>query len=77
MEAAGIDTEHVDLGHVRPDDVGQHHRLGSEAVRVNDAAMLAHCGGQLFPDRGGLLFELEGQQFSHNAGDYSHAHPVD
>jgi hypothetical protein len=43
VQPPGIDAEHVDLGDVGPDDVGEHHRLGAEAVRVDHPAVLA-CG---------------------------------
>ncbi len=59
VEAARIDAEYVDFRHVRPDDVGQHHGLGAEAVRIDDPAVLAHRAKQLFPRRHRLLLELE------------------
>ncbi len=42
VQAAGVEREHLDLGDVAADDVRQHHRLGAEAVRVDDVAVLAH-----------------------------------
>src|SRR2546430_17663517 len=37
VQPPGIDAEHVDLGQLRRDDVGEHHRLGAEAVRGPEA----------------------------------------
>jgi len=76
VQAPGIDAEDVDFGDMRPDDIGQHHGLGPEAVRVHDAPVLTHGGGQVLADSRGFLFELESQQFSHNAVDYSHRPPA-
>src|SRR6185369_2065343 len=42
VQPAGIEREHLDLGHVTADDVGQHHRFGAQAVRVDDVAILTH-----------------------------------
>jgi len=41
VQAPGIDAEDVDLRQVRPDDVGEHHRFGAQAVRVHEPPMLA------------------------------------
>jgi len=75
-ESTRVDTENVYFRHVRPDDVGQHHRLGTQAVRVNDAPVFADGSGQSLADSGSLLFELEVQQFSHSGPDYRRAHPL-
>jgi len=42
VQPAGVEREHLDLGRVTADDVRQHHRLGTEAVGVDDVAVLAH-----------------------------------
>ncbi len=75
MQPTRVDAEYVDLRDVRPDDIGQHHRLGAEAVRIDDTAVRADGGGQLLPNGGGLLFEIEIQQLSHGAGNYSERLP--
>ena len=41
VQPAGVEREHPDLGDVAADDVRQDHRLGAEAVRVDDVAVLA------------------------------------
>src|SRR6185437_10443498 len=66
-----IDAEHVDLGHVRPDDVGEHHRFGAEAVRVDHAAMLADRGAQTLAHAHRFLLQIQIQQFTHSVADYS------
>ena len=42
VQPAGVEREHLDFGRVAADDVGQHHRLGAEAVGVDDVAVFAH-----------------------------------
>jgi len=74
-EATRIDAENVDLGDVRPDDVGQHHGLGAQAVRVDHAPVLQHRVRELLPHRSGLLLKIEIQELSHGAGDYSQPLP--
>ena len=40
VQATGVEREDFDLGGMRRDDVGQHHGLGAEAVRVDDVLVL-------------------------------------
>jgi hypothetical protein len=42
VQSAGVEREHPDFGDVAADDVRQYHRLGAEAVRVDDVAVFAN-----------------------------------
>src|SRR4029077_6000106 len=73
VQAAGIDAEDVDLRQVRPDDVGEHHGCGAQAVRVDEPPVLAQGVGQLRAHRRRLVFQFERRQVSHGAWDYNDA----
>src|SRR5205814_3888965 len=73
VQPPGIDAEHVDLGQLRRDDVGEHHRLGAEAVRVHEAPVAGEGGRELRVHRPRLPFEPERRQLRHDGADYNEA----
>ena len=40
VEPAGIEREHLDVRRVRRDDIGEHHRLRAETVRIDDVLVI-------------------------------------
>ncbi len=61
VETTRVDADDVDLGNVRPDEIGEHHGFGAEAVGVDHAAMHAHRFAQQVHD----LLRLGGETRSY------------
>src|SRR3569833_920571 len=76
-EPAGVDREYVNTRDVGPDDVRQDDRFATQAARIDNLPILLDGRGQALAYRGGLLFELEVQQFSHSGADYRRHSPHD
>ena len=69
VQATGVDAEDVDREVRRPDQVGEDHGFGAEAVRVHD---IAEVGDRLFEQRTSRLdlgFQL-GAQFGTRVAQY-------
>src|SRR2546430_10785618 len=71
VQAPGIDAEDVDLRQVRPDDVGEHHGLGPQAVRVHEPPVLAQGAAEQRAHGRRLVFQLERRQGSPGGWDYN------
>lgn len=62
VQPSGIEREDLDFRHLRPDQVGEHHRLSAQAAGVHHPAVIAHRGAQDFQVRAtfsGVWFDMK------------------